>query len=211
MYLLRVVLPDRPGSLGAVATALGQAQADITAVEIVERGAGFVIDDFMLSIPADVRPDQLVTACAAVPDVEVLWVSSYPENWGLHADLDVLDAMAEHPHRAEHLLTDAAPSTFHCAWALLIDRERGMVLHRSALAPIGTRLPLTLFGDLAVAHVAELDSGWHDGWGEAAIAVAPCAGSRSIVIGRPGPEFRRAELARLRHLALMASEQVHAS
>ena len=65
MYLLRVVLPDRPGTLGAVATALGHAQADINAVEIVEKGTGYVIDDFMLTLPADARPDQLVTACAA--------------------------------------------------------------------------------------------------------------------------------------------------
>lgn len=210
MYLLRVLLPDRPGSLGAVATALGHARADINAVEIVEKGAGFVIDDFMLTLPADVRPDQLITACAGLPDVEVLWVSFYPENWGLHADLDVLDAMAEHPERAEVLLVDAAPSTFHCSWALLVDREHGMVLHRSALAPIGTQVPVGRFGDLAVAHVAELGAGWHDGWGEAAIAVAPCRTTHSIVIGRPGPEFRKAELARLRHLALMASEHEHA-
>jgi len=206
MYLLRVALPDRPGSLGSVATALGHAQADINAVEIVEKGDGFVIDDFMLSIPADVRPDQLVTACSALPGVEVLWVSFYPENWGLHADLDVLDAMTEQPHLAEVLLVDAAPSTFHCSWALLVDRDHGMVLHRSALAPIGTQVPLGVFGDLAVPHVAELPAGWHDGWGEAAIAVAPCRTSRSIVIGRPGPEFRKAEAHRLRHLALMAGE-----
>ena len=45
MYLLRVVLPDRPGTLGAVATALGHAQADINAVEIVEKGTGYVIDE----------------------------------------------------------------------------------------------------------------------------------------------------------------------
>ena len=210
MYLWRVVLPDRPGTPGAVAPALGHAQADINAVEIVEKGTGYVIDDFMLTLPADARPDQLVTACAALPDVEVLWVSFYPENWGLHADLDVLDAMAESPERAEVLLTDKAPSTFHCSWALLVDRERGMVLHRSALAPIGTQVPVGVFGDLATAHVAELPAGWHDGWGEAAVAVAPCRSAHSIVIGRPGPEFRKAELARLRHLALMASEHEHA-
>lgn len=206
MYLLRVALPDRPGSLGAVASALGAAHADINAVEIVEKGAGRAVDDFMLTIPGDVRPDALVTACARVPDVEVLWVSFYPEHWGLHADLDVLDAMAEQPERAEVLLTDAAPATFHCSWALLVDRDHGTVLHRSALAPIGTQVPPGVFGDLGTAHVADLPADWHDGWGEAAIAVAPCRTGHSIVVGRPGPEFRKAELARLRHLALMASE-----
>ena len=62
MYLLRVALPDRPGSLGAVASALGDAHADISAVEIVEKGGGRVIDDFMLTLPGDIQPDALVTA-----------------------------------------------------------------------------------------------------------------------------------------------------
>ena len=48
MFLLRVALPDRPGSLGAVATALGTAGADIQAVEIVEKYEGFAVDDFMV-------------------------------------------------------------------------------------------------------------------------------------------------------------------
>ncbi len=210
MYLLRVALPDRPGALGAVASALGDAHADISAVEIVEKGGGRVIDDFMLTLPGDIQPDALVTACSRVPDVEVLWVSFYPENWSLHSDLDVLDAMAEAPGDAEALLADAAPSTFHCSWALVVHRHHGMVLHRTPLAPIGTTLPHDLLGDLSVAHVAELPAGWLDGWGEQSVAVAPCPGDHSIVLGRPGPEFRPAELARLRHLALMAGEhEVH--
>ena len=50
MFLLRVALPDRPGSLGAVATALGTAGADIQAVEIVEKYEGFAVDDFMVCL-----------------------------------------------------------------------------------------------------------------------------------------------------------------
>ena len=38
-YLLRVVLPDRPGTLGALASALGTEGADILRVDVVERGA----------------------------------------------------------------------------------------------------------------------------------------------------------------------------
>lgn len=206
MYLLRVALPDRPGSLGAVASALGRAQADISAVEIVEKGGDRVIDDFMLSLPEDVRPDALVAACAHVPGVEVLWVSFYPENWSLHSDLDVLDAMAETPGQAETLLVDAAPSTFHCSWAMLLHRDHGTVLHRTPLAPISPSFPQHPFGEMSVAHVADLPAQWLEGWGEQSIAVAPCLGEHTIVVGRPGPEFRAAELARLRHLALMAGE-----
>ena len=35
-YLLRVELPDVPGSLGRVASAIGEAGGDIEAIEIVE-------------------------------------------------------------------------------------------------------------------------------------------------------------------------------
>ena len=38
-YLLRLVLPDRPGSLGAVATALGAAGVDIESLDVIERAA----------------------------------------------------------------------------------------------------------------------------------------------------------------------------
>ncbi|MFZ2748748.1 MAG: ACT domain-containing protein, partial [Propioniciclava sp.] len=63
--MLRVILPDRPGSLGTVASALGDAQADIASVEIIEKGGGLVIDDFMVGLPDGGRPDTLVSACAA--------------------------------------------------------------------------------------------------------------------------------------------------
>ena len=36
-FVLRVVLPDRPGTLGAVATALGEVGADILAMDVIER------------------------------------------------------------------------------------------------------------------------------------------------------------------------------
>ena len=211
MYLLRVALPDRPGSLGAVASALGLAKADISAVEIVEKGGGRVIDDFMLNIPDDVRPDALVTACTLLPGVEVLWISSYPENWGLNSDLDMLDAMAEHPYHAEQMLVDSAPSTFHCAWGLVVDRYDGSVRHRSALAPQVPSVPDGVFGDLGVARVGEVQAGWLDDWGAHSIAVAPCCPERTVVVGRPGPEFRPSELARLRHVALIAGEHMAAA
>ena len=38
-YLLRVVLPDRPGMLRAVATAIGDAGGDIVSLDVVERVA----------------------------------------------------------------------------------------------------------------------------------------------------------------------------
>ncbi|MDN5805244.1 MAG: amino acid-binding protein, partial [Microlunatus sp.] len=60
---MRVALPDRPGSLGAVATAIGSVGGDINAVEIVEKGNGVVIDDFIFGLPPNQLPETIVVAC----------------------------------------------------------------------------------------------------------------------------------------------------
>jgi hypothetical protein len=44
-YLLRLVVPDRPGILGAVATALGVVGIDIVSLDVLERGGGRALDD----------------------------------------------------------------------------------------------------------------------------------------------------------------------
>ena len=51
-YLLRLVVPDRPGILGAVATALGDAGVDIVSLDVLERGNGVAVDDVVVDLPA---------------------------------------------------------------------------------------------------------------------------------------------------------------
>lgn len=205
MFLLRVLLPDRPGSLGAVATSMGTVAADILAVEIVEKHEGFAVDDFILQLPAGTAPDALVTACTAVPGVEVLWLSHYPETWGLQADVDVLHEMTEDPERAEEILTVEAPQVFRVTWAVLIDRDAGTVLAQTDLAPDLDAAGVAALGDLSEVRQGELVDGWLPGWGETLVAVAPFRSNASIVLARRGgPEFMKSELARLRHLAALA-------
>lgn len=205
MFLLRVLLPDRPGSLGAVASSMGTVAADILAVEIVEKHEGFAVDDFMLQLPIGTAPDALVTACTAVPGVEVLWLSHYPETWGLQADVDVLNAMTEDPERAEEILTVEAPQVFRVTWAVLIDRDAGTVLAQTDLAPDLDAAGVAALGDLGEVRQGELADGWLPGWGETLVAVAPFRGNATIVLARRGgPEFLKSELARLRHLAALA-------
>lgn len=202
--MLRVKLPDRPGSLGRVATALGTVRADISAVEVVDRGDGWAVDDFILSMPPDAQPDALLTACANIEDVEVVWVSYYPEAWNLEADIDVLNRMLDNPALAERTLVDAAPSVFHVSWAFAVDRDAMAVTHRTERAPELSAQHLATLGDLRSAHTLDQPADWAPGWGAAVMAVAPFRDRHSIVVGREGgPEFRRSELARLRHLAAL--------
>ncbi|MFZ0529814.1 MAG: amino acid-binding protein [Propionicimonas sp.] len=202
---MRVVLPDRPGSLGAVATAMGTVYADINAVEIVEKYEGYAIDDFILDLPAGVPADSLITACTTVPGVEVVWLSHYPEAWGLQADIDVLQAMTEDPDQAEEILTLEAPAVFRVSWAVLIDRETREVLVQTDLAPDLNPTAVGSLGPLDQVRQGELPEGWLAGWGETIIAVAPFRTKATIVLARRGgPEFLTSELARLSHLAALA-------
>ncbi len=206
VFLLRLALPDRPGSLGAVATAMGTVGADINAVEIVEKYEGYAVDDFMVELPTGVLADSLVSVCTAIDGVQLLWLSHYPEQWGLQGDVDVLNHMTEYPERAEEILTLESPEVFRVTWAALIDREAARVLAKTDLAPDLDPEGIAALGPLAAVRSDELPNGWLPGWNDTLIAVAPFRGTTSIVLARRGgPEFLPSELARLRHLAALAT------
>lgn len=206
MFLLRVALPDRPGSLGAVATAMGDVGADIHAVEIVEKYEGFAVDDFMVEVPAGTLPDALISSCAGIEGVEVLWFSHYPEGWGLQADVAVLDQMTEKPDDAERILTEAAPAVFRVNWAVQVQQCDGRIVTRTATAPDLERLPVQTLGPLDTAHCTDVSPDWLPGWPEMTVAVAPFKQGTSLVVARKGgPAFIPSEVARLRHLAALAN------
>lgn len=205
MLLLRVQLPDRPGSLGAVASALGTVGADIHAVEIIDRGPDYAIDDFMLAIPGNVLPESLLSACSQIEGVKVLWVSRYHSDWGVESDIATLNRMATEPTRAGEILTEEAPIVFHSSWAMLVDVAGATVLASSDLAPEMSGDALAVFGEMTSTYALELAADWQPGWGDTLIAVAPLSFQRAVVIGRNGgPAYLPAELVRLQHLATLA-------
>ncbi|MDO5498971.1 MAG: amino acid-binding protein [Propionibacteriaceae bacterium] len=206
MFLIRVALPDRPGSLGAVASALGTAGADIQAVAIVGREFGRVVDDFLVTLPVGMMPDSALSACTSCEGVQVLWCSRYPGGAGLESDVEVLERMLADPEQAAEILTEAAPPVFHCHWAVLIDAEAGMVAYATPLAPDLDADALAKIGPLDECRTTELPAGWVPHWVETVIGVIPVGGGRAIVAGRHGgPDFLAAEMARLRYLATLIS------
>ena len=93
-FLIRVQLPDRPGALGAVATALGAIQADILSVDVVERGAGVAVDDLVVELPSGRLPDVLITAAESVAGVEVDAVRPYAGVLDPHRELELVEDVA---------------------------------------------------------------------------------------------------------------------
>jgi hypothetical protein len=206
-YLLRVVLPDRPGMLGAVATALGEAGADIVSLDVVERGPEGAVDDLLVQLPQGGLADVLITAAQAIPGVVVESLRPYLGADDLHRDLELVDELAAAPQDALQLLVDLAPGVFRAGWAVVI--ENGAVQASSPGAPEinGVSLPW-----LPMASARRMDSGeewvperW-DALGMELAAAPVGSGTRVILVGRPGgPRFRASEVLRLAHLAGIAS------
>ena len=208
MFLLRVVLPDRPGSLGALATALGKAEADIVGVDVVEqRGDGRAVDDILVQLPPGKMTDALVTACNSVEGAEVEFVRFYPSRGGLQRDLQAVEAMTADPSHAEAVLVQLAPNVFHADWALLVDacEDGPHLLDRSPAAPeeIGdvTTPWLPLSRPIRLPDPAQ----WAPSLAQSTTAAVVTSGDRVMIIGRRGgPEFLDSELARLGHLVALA-------
>jgi hypothetical protein len=206
-FLLRVVLPDKPGSLGAVATALGNAGADILGVDVVERSNGHAIDDLAVELPSGRPPDVLITAAESVPDVEVESVRPHSGKLETHHELEQLDRIAGDPANGFQLLADGVPRIFRAGWAIVAVRENGSSYRLAE----STAAPETRAGDLPwlpleKATVLDPEVHWMpEPWSalDTELAAAPFGPkARALVVGRPGgPAFRPSELARLTHLA----------
>ena len=146
-FLLRVELPDVPGSLGALATALGGAGADIEAIEIVEhRADGKAVDDVLLELPPSVMADALVTACHELDGVRVHWISRYNAGANLSMDLEAVEQFTSEPQHAVERLVEVVPATFagpHAkdrqgrGFVVVVGRHGGPEFLASELARLG--------------------------------------------------------------------------
>jgi ACT domain len=196
-FLLRVELPDVPGSLGRVATAIGEAGGDIEAIEIVEKRDGTAVDDVLLEMNDGAMPDSVVSACNAVEGVRVLWISRYLAGGNLFPDLEVVESLTADPPSALDRLVEALPVAFRCEWAARLAVEPGEQHSRIEHATEGAPPVVDLPAGEGVERLA---------LGDDLVAVAPVGRGRVVVIGRRGgPEYLDSELARLGHLVALAA------
>jgi hypothetical protein len=195
-FLLRVELPDVPGSLGRVATAIGEAGGDIEAIEIVEKGSdGTAVDDVLLELQGGAMPDSIVSACTALDGVRVMWISRYAAGGNIFLDLEVVEELTVEPDKALDRLVDLLPVAFRADWAVRVHRSQG-VLRRTDAAP--RELPFHEFERASRLEV--------DGDEVNIYAGARIDGNDVVVIcRRGGPEFVESELARLGHLVGLAA------
>lgn len=197
---MRVWLPDRPGALGEVATAVGAAGGEIVGIDILERSAGRAIDELAVQIGDVLDIPRLVTRIRSVPGVDI-------------EDLRVLDG-ATHDPRADVLETAAVivgardraallesvvshgRRVLGGEWAAVLRMADGELLAGEGDVPLARWLLAFVEGSRTSARVSSGETGPDD------VVWAPMPGSgTALVVGRTGAPFRARERRQVSALA----------
>ena len=206
-YLLRVQLEDRPGSLGALAVALGSAGADILSLDVVERGPGYAVDDLVVDLPNGSMPDALITAAEGISGVRVESIRPHTGLLEAHRELELIDHVAAAGNRKLQVLVDEAPRILRVGWCTVVEfTDSGP--RRLAGSPGAPETQATTTPWLPISQPTALDATedwvpqlWRDM--DTTLAAAPLGDPHTaVVLGRPGgPAFLPSEVARLGYLA----------
>jgi hypothetical protein len=175
---------------------------------VVERSSGRAIDDLVIELPPGSMPDTLITAAESLSGV---WVDSVRPHTGLleaHRELELLDhvAAAYDPEARLQVLADEAPRVLRVSWCTVV-RNSDSQLQRLSASPGAPETQAVSAPWLPIERAQKLDSAgewvpqaWRD-MDMTMVAAPLCDPHTAVVLGRPGPEFRPSEVARLGYLA----------
>lgn len=137
--VVRVWLPDRPGALGQVASRIGAVHGDVTAIDILERGGGRVIDELLVALPETVSLELLAKEIGAVDGVAVEHVrvvgDDRPDSTTAVLQLAALVAETERARRLATLVTGLLHAV-DADWAVAV-RDYQLVEQRGAPPDLG--------------------------------------------------------------------------
>ena len=162
-------LPDRPGALGQVASRIGAVRGDVVAIDILERGAGRVIDELVVSLPDETSEELLAQEIGAVDGVSVEHIRRVADDRpdSATAILQLAARVAgQAPSDRLAALTDGLVAAVDADWAVAV--RHGQVVHACGEPPdvrwliafldgcehLDTAHPNTVLGDVMWARLA---------------------------------------------------------
>ena len=74
LFRLQIALPDRPGSLGLLASAIGAAGGDIRELVVLKSEYGRGFDDITVAVPGS-NPTDLIELLSSIGGVEVISIN----------------------------------------------------------------------------------------------------------------------------------------
>lgn len=203
VFVVRVVLSDRPGALGAVASRIGAVRGDVVGVEIVERGDGKAVDEFVVELADPAQVSLLVSEVEEVDGVFVEAVAPVAEDRrdGRLASYEAaVTLMAEQaPEGVLAVLTRLARQELDATWAAVVEAGEPKDDQSAAIFCDG-RAPA---GRWVSAYVADVSAARRQSAPDVA-AAKMAAWDLALVVGRPGRRFAELEQRRLQALADVA-------
>jgi ACT domain len=199
LALVRIAVPDRPGVLGDVASAMGAAGADIVQVQVLQSEAGRALDDLYVNVRDSDHLQRVERRLTAIAGLQVIGVRVSPAPTTGHGELELVRRMLATPARALQTLVDGVPATAGADWAAVVsygDEERAeSVVTMSPTCPgpdaVHVDVPLRL------SVIGEPYAG---------TALVPLTGTRLglVVVRESGPPYHQAELWRLEQVGAIA-------
>lgn len=215
LYVLRVSLPDVPGSLGSVATALSERGVNIVSLRVIDRVGRHAFDEVCVEAES-VLPEDIREAIESVPGVVVETIrrtSRLPDPLG---PLTLLDKLARGEGAPVETLIDGLCDALHATWSMALEATaQGLsVVTSTSEAPApgimeAPWLPLVSARRLEVTD--RMPPGWRLHRYELAAAALDVA-ERFVIVGRPtGMRFVGTELRQLELLCDMAVRTIRRS
>lgn len=207
--VVRVWLADRPGSLGRLATRIGEVGGDLVGIDILERDGARAVDELTVELPDGLGPESLAGVLSQLPGVEVEdlrhLVSRVPYSGRDPLDAAVLIADALGTFELWQVVAQGVCAAFGCEWSTVLDMGGSTAV---ALAEAGAPPSAAWLGAFVVGATAGLSMSSSESVGLVGprdVAWAPLESSDLVVVtGRDGPPFRSRERHQLHQLCRIA-------
>ena len=90
---LRVKIHNQPGKLGEITTAIGKANGDIEAIDIVSVGKDFLVRDITVNAASEQHDQEIIAAVSHIDGVEVINVSDRTFLMHLGGKIEIVSKM----------------------------------------------------------------------------------------------------------------------